>query len=77
MKSPRIHLGAACSALLIASVCSSTSIAAEAKKQGKKADESDKLFAGSDIPRIEIEISPEDLGKLRKHHWQFGAQHSR
>src|SRR6185503_3075606 len=77
MKSPRIHLGAACITLLIAGVVSITSIAAEAKKQGKKADESDKFFASSDIPKIQIEIAPEDIKKLEKYQWQFGPQGER
>lgn len=78
MKSPRIHLTAAASITLVfASVLSISTIAAEAKQPGKKAGEADKFFASSDIPKLQIEISPEDIKKLRKQQWQFGAQNDR
>jgi len=50
-------------------------LAADApKKQGKKADEAEQLFAGEAVPKIQIEIAPEDIRKLEKYSFQFGQQ---
>lgn len=63
-------------ALLLASVLSA--IAADASiKPGKKAGEAEKLFSGSDVLKIRIEISPEDIKSLEKYTWNFGPQTER
>src|SRR5262245_31190764 len=52
--------------------------AAEAKsKPSKKVEAAEKLFNSSEVPRIQIEISPEDIAKLEKYQWRFGPQGER
>lgn len=55
-----------------------TALAADAaKKPGKKAAEAEQLFESMDIPRIQIEITPEDIKTLEKYSFQFGPQGER
>ena len=54
-------------------VSTATLMGAEApKKQGKKASEAEQLFTGDEVPKIQIEIAPEDIKKLEKYSFQFG-----
>ena len=64
-----------CAAVLLVSVISTS--AADAKKQGKKADEADKLFNSPEVLKIQIELPPDAIKKLEKYTWQFGPQGDR
>src|SRR5688572_5558899 len=63
---------------LVAVICAAFVLAPQAaeapKKPGKKATEAEQLFAGKEVPKIQIEISPEDIKKLEKYSFQFGQQ---
>src|SRR5690349_17692208 len=61
--------------LLSAALCANAADAA--KKQGKKADEAEKLFSNSEILKIQIEIPSDAMKKLEKYSWQFGQQGER
>ncbi len=63
-------------ALLLATVLFAAA-AEPARRQGRKAEEAEKFFASTEVVKIQIQITPEDIKKLEKYTWQFGPQGDR
>ena len=60
--------------LVLISIATAVSVSAAEgpKKLGRKAAEVEELFTGGKVPRIQIEIAPDDIKKLEKYSFQFG-----
>ena len=66
-----------CVAAALASALFSSAAESARKPTGKKADAADKLFSGSEVLKIQIEIPAAGIKTLEKYTWQFGAQAGR